>query len=100
LNDFVCIKPLIYVLKYCLRQRKLNDTYTGGISSFLLFNLLFSYIQYHTRLNQYSSDLTLGNILVGFFQFFAFDFNYEQVGISLKHGGYFFKKHDRDWYIS
>ena len=45
LNCYPYIRPLLYILKYFLKQRKLNETFTGGISSFLLFNLLLSYIQ-------------------------------------------------------
>jgi non-canonical poly(A) RNA polymerase PAPD5/7 len=85
------MRPLIYVLKYFLRQRKLNESYTGGISSFLLFNLLFSYIQYRVK-NKEMENITLGHILVGFFQFYAFDFNFEEVGISIRYGGYYYKK--------
>lgn len=99
LNDFPILRPLIYVLKYYLRQRSLNETYTGGISSFLLFNLLFSYIQYISKENKHTQDLTLGHFLVGFLQHYAFDFNYDQVGISIRFGGYFFKKEDKKWYI-
>jgi non-canonical poly(A) RNA polymerase PAPD5/7 len=88
------MRPLIYVLKYFLRQRKLNESYTGGISSFLLFNLLFAYIQYTTKEND-SSIKTLGHLLTGFLQFYSFVFNYEEVGISIRHGGFFYKKSER-----
>ena len=42
-----------------------------------------------------SKNQTLGHILCGFFQFYGFDFNYEIVGISIRHGGFFYKKEDR-----
>jgi non-canonical poly(A) RNA polymerase PAPD5/7 len=97
LTDFAFMRPIIYVLKYFLRQRKLNETYTGGISSFLLFNLLLAYIQ-HVVKEDKTKKITLGHLLVGFLQFYAFDFNFEDVGISLRHGGFFFKKSDKVWY--
>ncbi len=104
LEDFPFIRPLIYILKYFLRQRKLNETYTGGISSFLLFNLLLSYIQHvvknEDKINSETGGekfLSLGHLLVGFLQFFGFDFNFEEVGISVKYGGYFYKKSERGW---
>jgi non-canonical poly(A) RNA polymerase PAPD5/7 len=88
------MRPIIYVLKYFLRQRKLNESYTGGISSFLLFNLLLAYVQYLSKENNFTEKINLGNILVGFLQFYGFDFNFEDVGISVRYGGYFFKKSD------
>ena len=94
LEDFPHMRPLIYVLKYFLRQRKLNESYTGGISSFLLFNLLFAYIQYAQKEND-SSMKTLGHLLTGFLQFYSFVFNFEDVGISIRHGGFFYKKSER-----
>ena len=104
LEDFPFIRPLIYVLKYFLRQRKLNESYTGGISSFLLFNLLLSYVQYvvknEDKINSETRGgkfLSLGHLLVGFLQFFGFDFNFEEIGISVKYGGYFYKKSERGW---
>ena len=99
LNCYPYIRPLLYILKYFLKQRKLNETFTGGISSFLLFNLLLSYIQVKQKemLNDEDPDLSLGHLLCGFLQFYCFDFNYDNVGISVKHGGYFFKKSDRNW---
>jgi non-canonical poly(A) RNA polymerase PAPD5/7 len=94
LNDFPIIRPLVYVLKYFLRQRKLNESYTGGISSFLLFNLIYSYIQYECK-EKNSRLKTLGHILTGFLQYYSFIFNFEDVGISIRYGGFFYKKTDR-----
>jgi len=88
------MRPIIYVLKYFLRQRKLNESYTGGISSFLLFNLLLGYVQYLSKEEGLDRKTNLGMILVGFLQFYGFDFNFEDVGISVRYGGYFFKKSD------
>lgn len=89
------MRPIIYVLKYFLRQRKLNESYTGGISSFLLFNLLLAYVQYLAKEDEgIGKKSNLGDILVGFLQFYGFDFNFEDIGISVRYGGYFYKKSD------
>ena len=34
------IRPLMLLIKYVIRQRNLNQIYTGGISSFIIFTLL------------------------------------------------------------
>ena len=90
------MRPLIYLLKFFLRQKGLNETYTGGISSFLLLNLLYNYLLYECKKDNSNELSTLGHILCGFLQFYAFEFNYETVGISIRHGGFFYKKEDRD----
>ena len=38
------LKPLMIVLKAFLKSRSLNETYSGGISSFLLTMLATSYL--------------------------------------------------------
>jgi DNA polymerase sigma len=37
------------LLKCFLRQRSYNESFTGGISSFLLFNLVYAYFQYFIK---------------------------------------------------
>lgn len=102
LEQFPSIRPILFVLKYYMRQKGLNVTYTGGISSFCLFSLAYAYILYLKKNNQLSpqngkeeGQMTLGHILVGFFDFYGFRFNYDKVGISVRYGGFFYKKADR-----
>lgn len=95
LADFPFLRPLIYLLKYFLRQRKLNESYTGGVSSFLLFNLLFSFIQYLFKDDIPIEKLTLGDILVRFFQFYRYEFNYIELGISIRDGGKYYLKEEK-----
>ena len=100
LKEYPYIRPLIFVIKYFLRQKKLNDLHTGGISSFLLFNLVLSYILYiqKERAESHSSKLlTLGHLLIGFFQFYGFDFNYEDIGMSVRYGGFFYKRSNKEF---
>ncbi len=60
------MKPIILLLKYFLRQKQLNQTYTGGISSFCLFSLVYAYILYLNKEKDNNTLLTLGHILIGF----------------------------------
>ncbi len=95
LNDFHALKPLIYLLKYFMRQKKLNETFSGGISSFLLFNLVLAFLQYKNK-TENGPGLNLGQILVDFFQFYGFEFNYDEIGISVRYGGFFYKRKDKE----
>ena len=95
LNDFHALKPLIYLLKYFMRQKKLNETFSGGISSFLLFNLVLAFLQYKSK-TDFSAGFNLGQLLVDFFQFYGFEFNYDEIAISVRFGGFFYKRKDKE----
>ena len=45
LNEFNILKPIIILLKVILRKYELNDAHNGGMSSFLLFSIVFYYFQ-------------------------------------------------------
>ena len=93
LENSPCLRPLIYTLKYYLRQRNSNEAYNGGISSFLLFNLVYAYVSYFLKTtNLETKYITLSHLLTGFFNFYGFDFDYKELGISIRNGGYFFLK--------
>lgn len=98
LEVYPFIRELIYVLKYFLRQRGLNESYSGGLSSFLLFNLVYTHVSYFLKTTTIlQSRITLSHLLVSFFQFYGFDFNYREVGISIRNGGFFFLREDKNW---
>ena len=93
------IRPLILVIKYMLRQRNLNEIYKGGASSFILFSLVYYYIiDVNKRVNdsinkgQNEKQLSLGNLLLGFFNFYGYDFNYKKLGISIRNGCFLYKR--------
>ena len=95
------IKPLLLLVKYILRQRNLNQIYTGGISSFIIFTLLYYYISdirkqidYEKERSKKEKLLTLGDLLVGFFNFYAFEFQYEKFGISISNGCHLYMRNN------
>ena len=95
------IKPLMLLIKYVIRQRNLNQIYTGGISSFIIFSLLYYYIadlrkqiEYEINNGEKEKLLTLGHLLVGFFNFYAFEFRYDKFGISILNGCHLYERDD------
>lgn len=44
------VRPLVLVLKALLQKAKLNEVYTGGISSYVLFNLVRMLSEFCTRI--------------------------------------------------
>lgn len=101
IQDFPFIKPIIILLKFFLRQRDLNETFTGGVSSYLLFNMIYAYVQYMIRDKEKSEEklknMNLGSFLLGFLKFYGYEFNYKELGISIRDGGKFFKKYSRNF---
>jgi non-canonical poly(A) RNA polymerase PAPD5/7 len=49
LDNVPGLRPMILVLKYFLLQRELNETYKGGVGSFMLQIMCIASIQYHAR---------------------------------------------------
>lgn len=59
LDKHKILKPTIIILKILLKNNSLNEASTGGMSSFLLFHLVYFYfIQYQKKINE-------GNLLNG-----------------------------------
>jgi len=97
MQEFPQLRPLILFLKLFLLQRRLNDTYTGGMGSFLLSNVVLHFLQRHPSgwdPARYAK-VSLGQLLYDFFKYFGEEFQYEWRGISVLDGGRSFDKFER-----
>ena len=101
IDIFPEIRPLTLVIKYTLRQRQLNEIYKGGISSFIIFSLIYYYMSDVRKkiLDDFKNgkkegELTLGHLLLGFFNFYGFMFNYDKLGISIRSGCFLYNRKD------
>ena len=112
IDTFPEIRPLTLVIKYTLRQRQLNELYKGGVSSFIIFSLIYYYMSDvrkkilddikngkkegelldDIKNGKKEGELTLGHLLVGFFNFYGFMFNYDKLGISIRSGCFLFNR--------
>lgn len=104
------LRPLYFVLKVFLRERgSLDKTKKGGVCSFMLLNLIVSYLQtsykeqYHASKMQSSSwaeptmrDIPLHKHLLGFFRHYGYRIDARETGISIRCGGFFFGKTEDD----
>ena len=88
---FPAFRPLLLFLKYYLHVRRLNDTYSGGVGSYLLQLMLLSHLHFHPA---QTLDVNLGLLLLSFFDTYGHQLNYQNVGISLSPPS-FYSKHDR-----
>lgn len=92
------LRPLIFVLKYFLAARVLNEPYSGGVGSFMLQLMIVSFLQHRERdaFNFGKPGLyNLGCLLLEFFQLYGTQFNYCTTGISVRHDGCYFRKGER-----
>jgi len=90
------LRPLILILKAFLKSRELNETYHGGVGSFLLTMLVTSYLQ--RKYKEGGTDkMDLGKHLIDFFYLYGQVFNYDYVGISIRKEGSYFTKEKRGW---
>lgn len=92
------MKPILYLIKYFLKQRGLNEAFTGGISSFVLFNMVYAYFQQESKNSEdYQESRNLGSLLLGFLKFYGCDFDYRSQGLSVRNGGIIYNKYDRNY---
>jgi len=95
LAQFPCMKFLLLVLKQFVKSRNLNETFHGGIGSFLLQNMLLAFLQgFYKRArfenetpDQFFNRTNLGILLIAFFQYFSLEHNYVTVGIDTRGAG-------------
>ncbi|WAQ86344.1 hypothetical protein PtA15_7A70 [Puccinia triticina] len=92
-------KCLILVVKSVLKQRGMNEVYTGGLGSYSIICLVVSFLQLHPKIQRGDIDpnKNLGVLLLEFFELYGKHFNFDQTGISVRKGGFYFSKAHRGW---
>lgn len=83
------------LIKFFLKQKNFNETYTGGIGSYLLFNMIYAYALFLKEIKNKNpkNDLEFtnhGSFLLGFLKFYAQELNWENRGISISNGFKFY----------
>ena len=100
--QFPAFRHLVLVLKRFLISRGLNDTFTGGVGSFLLQLLVISSLQQPALHPPPHAALkgNLGGQLLHFFETFGMRLNTAIVGLRVSDGGRFFDKRQVSIYLS
>mmetsp|Transcript_11533 Transcript_11533/g.25635 ORF Transcript_11533/g.25635 Transcript_11533/m.25635 type:complete len:395 (+) Transcript_11533:138-1322(+) len=94
-RQFPPLRPMVLVLKLFLAQRRLNDTYHGGIGSFLLTMMIVSFLQMKQRNALFRTQVpswNLGTLLMEFFHLYGIAFNYYSTGLRIADGGSYIPK--------
>ena len=83
LSEYPEIRPLIKIIKKILQLNNMNNSYHGGMSSYCLFLLIYSYIKfYHHQMNYIeNNNINYGSLLIGVLSFYSqyIDFNYTKI---------------------
>ncbi|KAF8495367.1 Nucleotidyltransferase [Gautieria morchelliformis] len=99
LKQLPALQSLVMVIKLFLSQRSLNEVYTGGLGSYAIVCMAVSFLQMHPKIRagEINPSENLGVLVMEFFELYGHYFNYENTGISLRHGGTYFNKLARGW---
>lgn len=96
-KEYPQMRLLLLFLKYFLLQRGLHETYTGGMGSYLLCNVVLHFLQRHPSQydkRQYAAT-SLGHLLFDFLKYYGQEFRYDSQAISVVNGGRVLSKADR-----
>ena len=78
------LRPLTLFLKYFLHCRVLNDTYKGGIGSFMLQLMLINHLQALQLAGRLQHPTTnLGMLLMSFLESYGISLNYKNAGLNM-----------------
>ncbi|ORM40181.1 Non-canonical poly(A) RNA polymerase PAPD7 [Babesia sp. Xinjiang] len=93
-KQYKYMQPLILLLKFFLQLRNLNDTYIGGIGSYLLYCMVLSFLQMHDATCRKSSDEenTLATMFVDFFYYWGFVRDYSQFVTTVRGLGHVYPR--------
>ena len=122
INQYLDVLPgsreLVLVVKAFLSQRSMNEVYTGGLGSYSVICMVISFLQVNVHLEFVDIPLTdfqvhpklrnselnplenLGTLLLEFFELYGRNFNYDEVGITIRRGGGYFSKRRRGWIMN
>jgi hypothetical protein len=85
-EQFPAATPLALVLKQFLADRTLDQSYSGGLSSYCLVLLITRFLQHEHHLGR-SINQNLGGLLMDFLYFFGNVFDPRQMRVSVQGSG-------------
>jgi DNA polymerase sigma len=93
------LRPLIMATKLLLSQRGMSEVFSGGLGSYSVICLCISHIQMHPKVQRGEIDPSsnLGVLFLEFLELFGKNFGYDEVGISIRGRGSYFRKAARGW---
>ncbi|XP_015950587.1 uncharacterized protein LOC107475465 isoform X1 [Arachis duranensis] len=90
-DQFPAAIPLALVLKQFLADRSLDQSYSGGLSSYCLVLLIIRFLQHEHHLGR-SINQSYGSLLMDFLYFFGNVFDPRQMRLSVQGSGLYIKR--------
>ncbi|KAK7260115.1 hypothetical protein RIF29_25888 [Crotalaria pallida] len=90
-EQFPAATPLALVLKQFLADRSLDQSYSGGLSSYCLVLLIIRFLQHEHHLGR-PINQNYGSLLIDFLYFFGNVFDPRQMRISVQGSGLYIKR--------
>ncbi|PON82942.1 nucleotidyl transferase [Trema orientale] len=90
-EQFTAAMPLALVLKQFLADRSLDQSYSGGLSSYCLSLLITRFLQHEHHLGR-PINQNFGSLLMDFLYFFGYVFDPRQMRISVRGSGIYIKR--------
>ncbi|KGN56351.1 uncharacterized protein LOC101221970 isoform X3 [Cucumis sativus] len=90
-EQFPATIPLALVLKKFLADRSLDQSYSGGLSSYCLVLLIIRFLQHEHHLGR-PINQNFGSLLMDFLYFFGNVFDPRQMRISIQGSGVYIKR--------
>ncbi|KAJ1392080.1 polymerase, nucleotidyl transferase domain [Sesbania bispinosa] len=90
-EQFPAATPLALVLKQFLADRSLDQSYSGGLSSYCLVLLIIRFLQHEHHLGR-PINQNYGSLLMDFLYFFGNVFDPRQMRISVQGSGFYIKR--------
>jgi len=85
-------RPLILIIKTFLRQRKLNEVFTGGLSTYSISLMVIHLLQIFHGGEADRRRVSLGKLLIDFFHLYGYMLDYDHVVLSVTGGGSYIPK--------
>ena len=85
MTEFLCLRPIVLILKQFLSRRGLCESYTGGLSSYALLLVSARFLQEQPQ----ESPLDVGALLLGLLDFFGNHLQPAVTGVSVSRRCYF-----------
>ena len=82
LSNYPSMKNVIKILKRCLQEKNINYIYKGGMSSYVLFLLVYSFTKYNFLVN--NKNISSGELLIDFLFYYTSVIDFNQTLINAK----------------